>query len=145
MATQVIFKIFEGYKTSSPSDNLRGFRESRDAQVEAFKKYRDPFTSLELMRSLGYEDAEAALTRHSLDYEHPGSFIDQWLLFDWAAEAEEISPRDLSRFKKEATEAIRPLSKGPRFIVERDVGVLHRPEATNRLVELSSHAQTDSD
>ena len=121
LANQVIFSLFEAYKSRSPSRKLREFRRLRDAQVEAFRKYRDPFTCLELMRSLGFENSEATLSRHSLRYKGARIYVDEWISFDWSPEAEEISAEDLRRFRSEAIRALAPLSKEPGFVVERDV------------------------
>ena len=121
LPNQVLVKVFEQYKTKTPSRKLREFRKAKEAQVEAFTKYRDPFTTLGLLRNLGYAEAEATLTRSSLSYPDAASFVEEWMSFDWAPEAEEMSPRDLTDFKKTAVGTLSPLSRGPKFVVERDV------------------------
>lgn len=100
---------------------LAKIRASNATQVDSFKRYRDPIAPLELMRDLGFVHAEATISRHFLEYRDRGSFADEWLLFDWHAEAKEIPPSELDRFRREAVEDLSPLSKGPRFRVERDV------------------------
>lgn len=121
LASQVIFKIFEGYKTRAPSKRLKEIRASNAAQVEAVEKYRDPFVTLNLIRSLGYDEAEATVVRRVIKYKDASSFIDEWLSFDWRAEAEEIPSADLKGFRKEVVGALSPLSKGPKFSVASDM------------------------
>jgi demethylmenaquinone methyltransferase/2-methoxy-6-polyprenyl-1,4-benzoquinol methylase len=118
---QVIVKIFEDYKTRKPSKKLRDIREAEAFQVEAVDKYMEPTLTLGVFRSLGFEEAEATITQGVLLYKDPESFVDEWLLFDWNVETKEISPEDLKAFREEAIEAIRPLSRGEDFRVERDV------------------------
>jgi ubiquinone/menaquinone biosynthesis C-methylase UbiE len=117
---QVIVKIFEDYKTKTPSKKLREIREAQTAQWEAVEKYRDPAVTLGVIRGIGYKDAEATLTRRVIDYKDAGSFVDEWVSFDWSSEAEEIPSADQKAFRKEAMEALRPLSKGQGFRVESD-------------------------
>ena len=117
---QVIFKIFENYKTNSPSKDLEEMRSAEFAQAEAVEKYTDPYVTLDEMRGAGFKNAEATLTKRGVRYKDVAAYVDEWILFDWATEAEEISPADLRRFRREATEALAPLSEGPGFNVERD-------------------------
>lgn len=117
---QVVANIFEGYKTGSPSESLKEMRRSVVVQAEAVEKYLDPFVTLEAMRGIGYAGAEATLTKEGLRYESARSYIDEWLLFDWGMETAEIPPADVERFRKEATDALMPLSKGAGFNVTRD-------------------------
>jgi hypothetical protein len=56
-----------------------------------------------------------------LRYKDSGAFIDEWLTFDWRAETEEIPSADLKRLRKEAVDAISPLSRGPGFSVGSDM------------------------
>jgi O-methyltransferase/aklanonic acid methyltransferase len=121
LASQVIFKIFEEYKTRTPSKRLKEIRASEAAQEEAWKEYRDPFVTLTALRGLGFDEAEAVVAQRTIRHEGAGGFVDEWLLFDWASEAEEIPPRELKRFRSEAIEALSPLSKGPEFKVESDM------------------------
>ncbi len=64
---------------------------------------------------------EATVAQRAIDYANAGNFVDEWLSFDWRAESEEIPSDDLKRFRKEAIEAVSPLSKGPRFHVVNDM------------------------
>jgi O-methyltransferase/aklanonic acid methyltransferase len=121
LASQVIVKIFEEYKTRSPSKNLKEIRDSEAAQAEGVEEYRDPFVTLTAMRSVGFDQAEATVAQRNMRYKDAGAFVDQWLLFDWASEAEEIPPEELKRFRNEAIGALGPLSKGPEFRVESDM------------------------
>jgi ubiquinone/menaquinone biosynthesis C-methylase UbiE len=121
LAYQVVTRIFEDYKTSSPSDRLKEIREAGVAQAEAVQKYRDPTVTLGAMRRLGFDEAEATVTQSVLVYNDAGSYVDEWLWFDWNAETEEIAPADVKKFRKEAVEAVRPLSKGYGFRTERDI------------------------
>jgi hypothetical protein len=120
LAFQVIVKIFENYKTNNPSKRLEELRTAELAQYEAVEKYTEPFVTLEEMRSVGFSNAEATLTRRSDRYKDVRAYIDEWILFDWALEAEEIAAADLQRFRREASDALNPLSEGPGFNVERD-------------------------
>lgn len=120
LSFQIMFKIFENYKTNRPSEKLREMRGSEAAQFEAVEKYTDPFVTLDAMRNTGYVNSEATLTKSTISYKDVGAYIDEWLLFDWALEAEEIPPPEVQRFRKEAAEALSPLTKGPGFNVERD-------------------------
>ncbi len=117
---QVIVKIFEDYKQKTPSEKLKEIREAEAFQAEAVEKYREPLVTLKAMKSTGFDDTEATITQRMISYDDAGGFVDEWLSFDWAAEAEEIPPADLKRFRKEAIEALRPLSKGEGFTVESD-------------------------
>ena len=117
---QVIVKIFESYKTNNPSKKLEKLRMAELAQYEAVEKYTDPFVTLDEMRSVGFSNAEATLARRSVRYKDVGGYIDEWILFDWALEAEEIAAADLQRFRREASDALNPLSEGPGFNIERD-------------------------
>jgi ubiquinone/menaquinone biosynthesis C-methylase UbiE len=117
---QVISKIFENYKTKRPSKKLEELRIAELSQFEAVDKYTDPFVTLEEMRSVGFSNAEATLSKRSVRYDGVAAYIDEWIMFDWVLEAEEISDVDLQRFRKEATDALTPLSEGPGFKVERD-------------------------
>ena len=118
---QIMIKIFEGYKTASPSKRLQDIREAELLQFDAVDKYREPSVTQEAMRGLGYERVEATLTQRVLNYEDVGKFVDEWINFDWAAEVEEISPEAVKRFRGEAISALSPLWKGPGFRVVSDM------------------------
>jgi ubiquinone/menaquinone biosynthesis C-methylase UbiE len=118
LANQLMFRIFEGYKTTNPSKHLQEVREAEELQAEAVEKYREPFVTLDAMRGLGFREAEATLTRRVIKYTDARSFVNEWLQFDWSAEAEEIPSKDLGRFRREAVEALGPLSKGQGFTAE---------------------------
>jgi ubiquinone/menaquinone biosynthesis C-methylase UbiE len=117
---QVIVKIFENYKTRTPSKKLKEIREAAAFQADAVEKYREPAVTLRAIRSLGFDEAEATLTQRVINYKDAGGYVDEWLSLDWAAEAEEIPSADLKRFRKEAIEALRPLSMGEGFRAESD-------------------------
>ena len=120
LAFQVMIKIFENYKTSTPSKKLKEMRDSEAAQAEAVEKYTDPYVTLEEMRNVGFKDVEATLAKRTVKYKDVEAYIDEWILFDWVSEVEEISDADIRRFRRKATEAMTPLSKGPGFTVEKD-------------------------
>jgi len=120
LAYQVITRIFEDYKTKTPSKKLNDIREAQVLQAEAVEKYREPLVTLNVIRSLGFDEAEATVTQRVIDYKEVGRFVDEWLSFDWSAEAEEIPSPELKMFRKEAIEALRPLSKVEGFRVETD-------------------------
>lgn len=120
LAYQVITRIFEDYKTRTPSKKLKEIREALALQSEAVQKYRDPMVTLSVMRSLGYDEAEATVTQRLINYKDVGRFVDEWLFFDWAPEIEEIPSPKVKVFRKEAIEALRPLSKVEGFRVESD-------------------------
>jgi ubiquinone/menaquinone biosynthesis C-methylase UbiE len=117
---QVMGKIFEDYKTRNPSKKLEEIREAAVFQAEAVEKYREPLVTLSLLRSIGYDEAEATVTQRVVVYKDAGGFVDEWVSFDWSAEVEEISAANLKMFRKEAIEALRPLSKGEDFRSETD-------------------------
>jgi ubiquinone/menaquinone biosynthesis C-methylase UbiE len=117
---QIMGKIFEDYKTRRPSKKLEEIREAQALQAEAVEKYREPLVTLSLLRSLGYEEAEATITQRVVAYEDAGGFVDEWVLFDWSAEADEMPPANLKTFRGEAIGALRPLSKGKEFRSETD-------------------------
>ncbi|HKT21299.1 MAG TPA: methyltransferase domain-containing protein [Nitrososphaerales archaeon] len=119
-AYQVITDLFEEYKPKAPSKKLKEMRESEASQAEAVEEYLDPFATLKALRDVGFADAEATLTRTVLRYGSVESYVDEWLLFDWALEAEEMPPATLARFRKAAAEALAPQAKGGTFDVERD-------------------------
>jgi ubiquinone/menaquinone biosynthesis C-methylase UbiE len=121
LATQVILRIFESYKTKSPSRHLREIREAEAVQAEAVEKYREPSVTLDEMRKLGYHDAEATMTQRRINYTDAGAFVDEWLLLDWNAETKEIPVENLRRFRREAVEALSPLSKGAGFTAESEM------------------------
>jgi ubiquinone/menaquinone biosynthesis C-methylase UbiE len=121
LSYQVIAKIFEDYKPRNPSKRLKEIREAEAIQARAVEKYREPFLTLSVIRSLGFDKAEATVSQCVLNYKDVGSFVDEWLWFDWSAEAEEMPPADIKAFRKEAIEALNPLSKGEGFRVEREV------------------------
>jgi ubiquinone/menaquinone biosynthesis C-methylase UbiE len=118
---QVIVKIFEDYRPRNPSKKLKEIQKADAFQTEAVEKYKEPFVTLDVIRSLGFDEAEATVAQSVLGYKDVGSFVDEWLWFDWSAEAEEIPPADLKAFRKEAIEALRPPSKAEDFRVEREV------------------------
>lgn len=120
LSYQVITKVFEDYKTKSPSKKLGEVREAQAVQWEAVEKYRQPSVALGLIRSLGYDQAEATLALRALEYGDVESFVDEWLAFDWSAEAAEIPAADVIAFRKEAIGALCPLSQGEGFTVESD-------------------------
>jgi len=121
LPVQVIFKIFEGYKTKSPSRYLREVREANAVQAEAVEKYREPSVTLGEMRNLGYYDAEATITQRTTKYADAGGYVDEWLDLDWQPEADEIPPTALKRFRREAIEALGPLSSGAGFTAESEM------------------------
>lgn len=118
---QIMNKIFEGYRSSSPSKALQEIREAELLQFEAVDEYREPSATLEVLRGLGYKNAEATLTQRVLNYKDAASFVDEWLNFDWAAEVAEIPPEAVRRFRNEAIGALAPLSKGPGFRAVSDM------------------------
>lgn len=118
---QIMNKVFEEYRTSSPSKRLQEIREAENLQFDAVDKYREPYTTLEVMRSLGYKDVEATLIQRVLNYDDVASFVDEWLNFDWAAEVEEIPKDAVGRFRNEVIGALTPLSKGPGFKAVSDI------------------------
>jgi ubiquinone/menaquinone biosynthesis C-methylase UbiE len=120
LAYQVITRIFEDYKTRIPSKKLSEIREAQVLQAEAVEKYREPLVTLNVIRNLGFDEAEATVTQRKIDYRDVGCFVDEWLSFDWSAEIEEIPSPELKMFRKEAIEALRPLSKVEGFRVESD-------------------------
>lgn len=120
LAYQVITRIFEDYKTTTPTKKLSEIREASALQSEAVQKYRDPMVTLDTLRSIGYGEAEATVTQRVIDYKDAGSFVDEWISFDWNAEVEEIPSPEMKVFRKEAIEALRPLSKVEGFRVESD-------------------------
>jgi ubiquinone/menaquinone biosynthesis C-methylase UbiE len=117
---QVMGKIFEDYKTRTPSKKLEEIREAQSLQAEAVEKYREPLVTLSLLRSLGYSEAEATVTQRVVVYKDVGGFVDEWVSFDWSAEVEEMSLANLKTFREAAIEALRPLSKGEDFRSETD-------------------------
>ena len=118
---QLIYKVFEGYKAKSPSKHLREVREANAMQAEAVKEYREPFFTLGEMRNLVYHEAEASITQRAIKYPDAGGYVDEWLALDWQAEADEIHPAALKRFRKEAIEALSPLSNGAGFTAESEM------------------------
>ena len=120
LAYQVITRIFEDYKTTTPTKKLSEIREASALQSEAVQKYRDPMVTLDTLRSIGFEEAEATVTQRVIDYKDAGGFVDEWISFDWSSEVEEISFPEMKVFRKEAIEALRPLSKVEGFRVESD-------------------------
>jgi ubiquinone/menaquinone biosynthesis C-methylase UbiE len=118
---QIVVKIFEKYKTSSPSKHLQEIREAELMQYKAVEKYREPSVTLEVMRGLGYEGSEATLTQRVLNYKDVGSFIDEWIRFDWATEAEEMPLESVERFRREAIGALSSLSNAPGFRAVSDM------------------------
>jgi ubiquinone/menaquinone biosynthesis C-methylase UbiE len=117
---EVMMKIFEDYKTKTPSKKLEEIREATTLQSEGVEKYRDPAVTLGAIRSVGFNEAEATLAQRVIDYKDAGSFVDEWLNFDWSSETQEIPAARLKTFRKEAIEAVSPLSKGKGFRVESD-------------------------
>lgn len=120
LAYQVITKIFEDYKTTAPSKKLKEIREAQALQAEAVGKYREPEVTLNTMRSIGYEEAEATLAQRVVDHKNAEGLVEEWLSFDWSSEVEELPPSEVKAFRKEAIEALRPLSRGKGFTVESD-------------------------
>ncbi len=118
---QLIFEIFEAYKTKKPSDRLRQIRESNIAQTEAWEKYRVPQAALKLIKSLGFEHAEASSTQRVLKYRSPEAYLDRMLGFNWRNEASEMRNEDLLALRSEALEALAPFSKGSKFLVKDDM------------------------
>jgi len=119
--SQIVVKIFEKYKTTKPSKHLQEIREAELLQFEAVEKYREPSVTLDVMRGLGYEGAEATLTQRVLNYKDAGSFIDERVRFNWAAEAEEIPSQSVDHFRSEATGALGSLSNVPGFKAVSDM------------------------
>ncbi len=118
---EVASKIFGRYQTEKPSKRLQEIREADIVQNEAVEKYRDPIVTLGLMRSLGYEAAEATVAQRVIRYTDAGAFVDRMLGFNWRNEANEISKADLLKFRSEAVAALSPLSKGDEFLVTDDM------------------------
>ncbi|MBI3840930.1 MAG: class I SAM-dependent methyltransferase [Thaumarchaeota archaeon] len=119
---QIVSKIFEKYQTKVPSDRLRQTREADVLQNNAVEKYRDPSVTLNLMRSVGFQAAEATLTLRTIRYSSPEAYLDRLLAFDLRNEAAEIPNEELAKFRSESLEALAPLSKGPELAM-RDVMV----------------------
>jgi ubiquinone/menaquinone biosynthesis C-methylase UbiE len=117
---QVMNKIFEDYKTKTPSKKLEEIREATIIQTEGVEKYRDPAVTLGAIRSAGFDESEATLAQRVIDYKDAGSFVDEWLTFDWSSEVAEIPPARVKEFRREAIEAVRPLIKGEGFRAESD-------------------------
>jgi demethylmenaquinone methyltransferase/2-methoxy-6-polyprenyl-1,4-benzoquinol methylase len=117
---QVLVKIFEDYKTKTPSKKLEEIREATTLQSEGVEKYRNPAVTLDAIRSVGFDEAEATLVQRVINYRDAGSFVDEWLTFDWSSEVAEIPPAQVKVFRKEAIDAISPLVKGEGFRVEGD-------------------------
>jgi len=117
---KVAFDIFEKYKTTAPSKKLREFREAKAMLSAAVERYKEVSATLDLMRRLGYESAEAETTTRVITYKDAGAFIDRLTIFNWRNEAEEIPRADLSRFR---SEAIRVLADRPliRFSVSDEM------------------------
>ncbi len=118
---QLALKIFERYQTKNPSTRLAALREADMIQAEAVEKYRDPSLTLGLMRSLGYRDAEAAITQRAIRYMNAGAYLDRMLGFNWRNEADEIPEADVLKFRAEAAEALGSLSQGPEFWVKDEM------------------------
>ena len=118
---QVIAKVFEKYQTKTPTERLRATREADLIQTEAVAKYRDPVLTLNVMRNLGYADAEATVTQRVIRYGDPGAYIDRLLGFNWRNEANEITKRRLEDFRTKAVEALGPISRGPDFRVSDEM------------------------
>jgi len=118
---QLALRIFERYQTKKPSRRLQEIREAEMAQEEAVEKYRDPFVTLELIKSLGYREAEATITQRVIRYRDTMAFIEGMLGFDWRSEADEMPEMDLLKFKSEATEALGFLSGDSEFLVKDEM------------------------
>jgi O-methyltransferase/aklanonic acid methyltransferase len=117
LESQIIFTIFEGYKTTSPTRRLQDVRESDAAQAGAMEKYRDPMVTLALLRALGFKEAEATIAERRITYSSATDFVDRMLAFDWRSEMEEMSRANLKKFRSEAITALNPLSQGPGFSI----------------------------
>lgn len=118
---QIAKKVFEKYQTAAPTERLQEIRKADLIQTEAVAKYRDPIVTLNLMRSLGYEDAEATITQRVIRYGDPAAYIDRMLGFNWRNEANEISRSELQEFRTEAAEALSPIAKGSDFQVNDEM------------------------
>ncbi len=118
---QLAFKAFEKFQTKKPSRRLREIRESSLAQKQGWEKYREPIVTLNLLRGLGYEGAEATVTQRTIRYADPEAFVDRMLAFSWRNEADEVPQGRLAEFRAEAVGALRSLSSGPGFIVRDEM------------------------
>ncbi len=120
-AMAVVSDIFGKYKTRKPSEALRDLRASDEALRKAVERYRDPSTTLSLLRSLGYSDPRADVVRRVLTYKSPRAFVDRLLAFDWSSEAGEIPAAEIGRFAAEAAGALGGSSTNKDFRYEDDM------------------------
>lgn len=118
---QIAFSMFEEFKTKRPSSRLRGIREADRAQKKAVEKYKDPFTTLSLMRRIGFASAEATIAERAIRYRDIDAFLDRMLAFSWRNEAEELPRGRIATYVADATRALRPYSDKEGFVVRDEM------------------------
>ena len=71
-------KIFAKYAAKEPSESLRRFREADELQRNLYSRYRDPFTALNMMRTIGFRNLEAKVVYHPHSFPNVDSWVDWW-------------------------------------------------------------------
>ncbi len=117
---QLMLRLLEKYRSKRPSGKLRAIREANALQDRAWSQYRDPFATLNLMRTVGYEFPEATVTQRSVKYRSAQDYVNRLLKLSWKSEAEEMSERTLGELVREALSLLAPFSTNESELVIRD-------------------------
>jgi ubiquinone/menaquinone biosynthesis C-methylase UbiE len=118
---QLMQRLLEKYRSKKPSRNLRAIREANAIQDRAWSQYRDPFVTLNLMRTIGYRFSEATITQRSIRYRTAQDYLNRLLKLSWRSEAEEMSEKTLGEFIREALSLLAPFSNKSELVIRDEM------------------------
>jgi ubiquinone/menaquinone biosynthesis C-methylase UbiE len=118
---QLMQRLLEKYRSKKPSGKLRAIRDANALQDRAWSQYRDPFATLNLMRTVGYKFPEATISQRSVKYRSARDFLDRLLKLSWKPEAEEMSEKTLGEFVSEALSLLAPFSNGSELVISDEM------------------------
>ena len=118
---QLMQRLLEKYRSKKPSGRLRAIREANALQERAWSQYRDPFATLSLMRTIGYDFPEATITQRSIRHPSAQDYLDRLLKLSWKPEAEEMSEQTMREFVREALSLLAPFSNNSELVIRDEM------------------------